>query len=478
MTEPLALAIDQGTHATRAMLVDLNSKIRYSAFADIGLSRKGNLRVEQDPQEILDSVHTTLQEVLTKAPAIGDVVCAGLAVQRSSIVAWDRRSGHPITPVISWQDRRAMHWLQRLSDQTKAVKEISGLPVSPHYGGSKLRWLLTHHPAVKKAMSGGYLAWGPLASFLLYHLLKTSPYVVDHANAQRTQLWNLSSRSWDKQLLDLFEIPRNSLPETVPTCHGYGYLNAANIPVTAVTGDQTAAFFSLGKPSSGTATINIGTGAFILAPTGKKPLPHPKLLNGLLSSTKERTLYAMEGTVNGAGAAFSWAARIWQLPDLVLRMNEFFSHPENPPIFINTIGGLGSPWWQPDISPHFAGKGTLPGRAVAVAESILFLIQANLDAFGSAGLAVNRLQISGGLARMDEMCRRMADLSRMRLYRPSDTEATARGLAWLAFQRPRRWPKPGKGCIFEPRENSPLLLRYKRFHQIMEEDIASKGRKR
>ena len=476
MTEPLALAIDQGTHASRAILVDTNGVIRFSAFTDIGLSRKGKLRVEQDPEEILDSVHSTIKSALTKASALGDVVCAGLAVQRSSIVAWDRRSGRSITPVISWQDRRALQWLQRFSDQADTVKELTGLPFSPHYGAGKLRWLLAHHPEVKKAYGGGYLAWGPLAAFLLYNLLKTSPYVVDHANAQRTQLWNLYSRSWDPQLLDRFQIPQGSLPESFPTCHNYGHLVIADIPVTAVTGDQTAAFFSLGKPSAGTATINIGTGAFILAPTGSKPIRHPKLLSGLLNSTKGRALYAMEGTVNGAGAAFSWAGKTWQIPDLVLRMKEFFNHSENPPTFINTVGGLGSPWWEPDISPRFVGEGNLLERAVAVAESILFLIQANLDTFGSTAISTNRLQVTGGLSHMDEMCQRMADLSGMKLYRPSDTEATARGIAWLAFKRPRRWPKPGKGRIFEPRKNTLLRARYKRFHQIMEEDIVLKGR--
>lgn len=472
MPEPLALAIDQGTHATRTMLVDTSGRIRFSSFADIALQRKGKLRVEQDPEEILSSVQSTLEAALGAAATLGDIVCAGLAVQRSSVVAWDRRSGRATTPVISWQDRRTLQWLQRLSEHSREVKQRTGLPLSPHYGGSKLRWMAAHHSGVRKAMNEGYLAWGPLGAFLLHHLLKSSPYVVDHANAQRTQLWNLSAQQWDPMLMELFEIPPDSLPESLPTSHNYGRLAAADVPVTAVTGDQPAAFFSLGRPKTETGAINVGTGAFVLTPTGSAPLSHPTLLSGLLDSSSQKSLYAMEGTVNGAGAAFSWAAEEWQMPDLVLRMPEFFRRPETPPIFLNTVGGLGSPWWRPDIAPAFIGTGPISGRAVAVAESIIFLIQANLDALVSAGISANRIKITGGLSHLDALCQRMADLSGIEVYRPADTEATVRGIAWLAFRRPRHWPKPGRGHIFEPRDNPGLRERYERFCSLIEEASA------
>jgi glycerol kinase len=472
MPEALSLVIDQGTHATRTMLVDPMGRIRFSSFADIGLHRKGKLRVEQDPEEVLSSVQSTLDAALTGARRLGDVVCAGLAVQRSSVVAWDRHTGRAITPVISWLDRRALQWLKNLSGHSTVIKQRTGLPLSPHYGGSKLRWMAAHHPGARKAHHEGRLAWGPLGAFLLHHLLKASPYVVDHANAQRTQLWNLVSRNWDPMLQKLFEIPPDSLPETFPTCHNYGRLAAADVPVTAVTGDQAAAFFSLGRPRTGTVVINVGTGAFVLAPTGRRPVRHPSLLGGLVSSTSDKTLYAMEGTVNGAGAAFSRVAKEWQMPDLVLRMPELFRRPETPPIFLNTVGGLGSPWWRADIPPVFTETGTLAGRAVAVAESILFLIQANLDTLLSAGLSVSRLRMTGGISHLDALGQRMADLSGLEVYRPADTEATARGTAWLAFQRPRHWPKPGRGYIFKPRENPALWERYQQFCSIMEETLA------
>jgi glycerol kinase len=469
MPEPLSLVIDQGTHATRTMLVDAIGRIRFSSFADVGLHRKGKLRVEQDPEEILSGIHSTLDAALAGARKLGDIVCAGLAVQRSSVLAWDRRSGRAITPVVNWQDRRALKWLKNLSVHSDKIKRRTGLPLSPHYGGCKLRWMAVHHSGVKQALDEGRLAWGPLAAFLLFHMLKTSPYVVDHANAQRTQLWQLATLHWDPMLLDLFEIPPGSLPETLPTCHDYGRLAAADVPLTAVSGDQTAAFFSLGRPKADTVAINIGTGAFVLAATGRTPVRHSRLLSDLLSSSPGKTEYAMEGTVNGAGAAFSRAAKEWQMPDLVLRMPEFFRRSETPPIFLNAVGGLGSPWWRADVSPVFRGEGSVAGRAVAVAESILFLIQANLDILAATNPGTNRLRMTGGLAHLDGLCQRMADLSGLEVYRPTSTEATIRGTAWLAFQCPRRWPKPGRGHNFEPRKNPGLRERYKLFCSMIEE---------
>lgn len=472
MTEPLALSIFQGTYATRTMLVDMGGQIRFSSIADIALSRKGKLRVEQNPEELLAATDTTLQAALTEAKKLGEIVCAGIAVQRSSVVAWDRTTGKALTPVINWQDRRGARWLQDLAERAEIVKARTGLPLSANYGGSKLRWMATHDPDVRRAILEGNIAWGPLGAFLLHHLLEGSPYRVDHATAQRTQLFSLSEKRWDPLLMEMFEIPPETLPETLPTCHHYGRLAAANIPITAVAGDQNAAFFSLGNPRRNTTAVNIGTGAFLLTPIGPKAALHPKLPMGLLYSTASgKTLYGLEGGLSSVGAAISWAAKKWQMPDLVLRLPEFFRETETPPLFINTIGSVGPPHRETEIEPFFVGEAAIPAKAVALAESILFLIQSNLDTLKSGGYHTDRLRIIGGLSHLDALCQRMADLSGLVVYRPADTEATARGAAWLAFQCPKRWPKPGKGRIFEPESNPPLRERYQQFCHIMENTV-------
>ncbi len=468
VNQGLILVIDQGTFGTRAQALDKDGTVRGSAYCAIGLQRHGSALVEQDANEILASTHEVVHAVLNNAIVrrLG-VICAGLATQRSSVVAWDRRNGDPLGPLLSWQDRRAADWLSGLEVHAKEIRQRTGLPLSPHYGASKLRWYLDHLPAVKRAFRDGRLAFGPLASFLLFHLLEAQPVRVDHANASRTLLWNVATRDWDPWLLDLFGVPRAVLPHCRPICHDYGCMRVADIPMSAVNGDQTAAIYSLGRPRRDSAIVNIGTGGFILQFTGKELVRHPFLLSGLARSRGDWGEYIIEGTVNGAGAALDWAAKQWNLADIRTHLSSWLSREGDPPVFINTIGGLGSPWWKPGPAPTLLGKGEPWQRAVAVVESILFLLYANLETMERAALDVNRLQISGGLARVDAICQRLADLTRRPVYRPSETEATARGIAWLAAGSPKHWPKPGRGRVFKPQRNQSLNERYRRFCQAL-----------
>ncbi len=466
MPEPVALSIDQGTHATRTMLVDKNGHIRFSSFVEISLSSRHD-HVEQDPEELLASVTTTIQRAVNYSPKIGPIMSAGLATQRSSIVAWDRRSGTPLTPVISWQDRRAADSLVKLLPKAKKIKMHTGLPLSAHYGASKARWLLENVPIVKNAQKGGYLAWGPVSSFLLFHLLESSPWIVDHVNAQRTHLLNLQSLSWDPFMLDLFNIPSNLLPSLKPTGYDYGPLKICGSPLAVVTGDQQAAFFSIGAPQATTAIINLGTGAFILLDTGENLYQHSTLLSGLSKTTQAHRHYLLEGTVNGAGAALTWAEKTWAIPDVMKYLPAWLSDDIHPPVFINTVGGLGSPWWQPQMTPRLIGDGTAAERIVAVAESILFLIYANLSAITNVGIEISRLQVTGGLSAVDGLCQRLADLTGKEVYRPSEKEATARGVAWLAFGCPGTWPSPDLGHTFRPVRNKGLQNRFSQFCEHM-----------
>jgi glycerol kinase len=472
MKEVFSLIIDQGTHATRAMAVDRQGRMRLSAFAPISLFRLSDIHVEQNGEEILASVERVVRQVLSEALTQQlDLICAGLATQRSSVVAWDLETGKPLSPVISWQDRRVCRWLARFRDSGSVVQGLSGLPLSPHYGAGKLRYLFDNLPLVRVACEGGTLAWGPLASFLLFHLLRERPYLIDHANAQRTQLWNLQTRSWDTTLMTLFQLPPALLPACRPVCSQYGRLKAADIPMTAVSGDQNAAFFSLGNPSAGAARVNLGTGGFILLSTGAKPVFHPSLLSGIATSSEKSVQYLLEGTVNGAGAAFEWAADTWRISDFHRNLPDWLSREMAVPVFINAVGGLGSPWWRSEAISYLVGEGSARQRAVAVAESILFLVQENLNTMNGCGCDIEQLTITGGLARLDGLCRRLADLSGKPVYRPAEIEATVRGAAWLAFDRPRYWPKPGRGRWFRPASNDALIDRYRLFCREMAEKM-------
>lgn len=464
----LTLILDQGTHATRALAFDARGQVQSAAHCPVTLNRISHDRVEQDAEEIVASVNQVLADITAVAqPSRRKFIQAGLATQRSSVVAWDRVSGEALSPVLSWQDRRAADWLAGLEKYTPTIKAKTGLPLSPHYGASKLRWLLDHVPAVQAAWRHGRLVFGPLASFLLFHLLEEHPLLVDHANANRTQLWQLESRNWDADLLALFGIPEELLPVCRPIEFPYGRLARLGVPLTAVNGDQNAAVYALGQPERDTAVVNLGTGAFILVSTGQQLIHHPTLLAGLTASSASGGEYTLEGTVNGAGAALTWAQKQWNLPDIPRHLDDWLAQAEDPPIFLNSIGGLGSPFWRSGPEPAIVGDGEPRLRAAAAAESILFLVQVNLDEMRAAGVEISKIRVSGGLAQSDQMCQRLADLSGCGVYRPQDTEATARGIAWLAAGRPSHWPELQPGKQFDPQPNPALVDRYWRFRELI-----------
>ncbi|MDH3981254.1 MAG: FGGY family carbohydrate kinase, partial [Gammaproteobacteria bacterium] len=302
MSDELILAIDQGTHSTRAIVFDRRGKLLAKAQQAVDLQVHSHTEIEQDPQQLLDSMQQVLQDVLAD-PAVNaaQIVAAGLATQRSSVVAWHRNTGAALGPVLSWQDRRTEPLMASLEARAQQIEQRTGLRLSPHYGAGKLHWLLTNSPAVSAAAEQNELLCGPLASYLLYHLLHGHPALVDQANASRTLLWNLQSRDWDDYLLDLFSVPGNVLPACRPICSDYGNTVTGNIPLRAMNGDQTAALYAQGQPPDNTIMINIGTGAFVLLPV-EDPATRPAgLLAGISHSSAQSASYYIEGTVNGAG---------------------------------------------------------------------------------------------------------------------------------------------------------------------------------
>ncbi len=479
MTIPQAsgatLVIDQGTHATRCVLFDAEGHERGSNEEAVGLWRNGAW-VEQDPEAILGSVRRVLAATLEMARKNGlELTAAALATQRSTVVAWDRYSGRPLAPALSWQDTRAAQRLTRVQAHSEEIERRTGLRLSPHYGASKLAWLLDEVPEVHEARRTGRLTFGPLAGFLVFHLVVEHPLVVDHANAARTLLLNLKDRDWDDWLLGLFEIGRELLPRPRPIRARYGDLIGTRIPLCTVTGDQNAAVLGDGALPPRTAFANLGTGAFLLLPTGMDRVLHPPLLTGLIDSVDDEAQYAVEGTVNGAGAALSWARDNyqWVIPDSAL--DSILERCREPPLFINTVGGLGSPWWRTEPAPHWLDgrKQVIPDAErglAAILESIAFMLIENLAALRQTGLAVEQLIVGGGLSRIDGICQRLADLGQLTVLRRKEVEATARGAAWLAAGCPGDW-RAGPTDQFQPKQNPALHARYRRFVEALEQAI-------
>jgi len=465
----LILAIDQGTHSTRAIIFDSHGRIVTSAQQSIGLQRNSRTEIEQSATEILQSMQSVVANVLDD-PAVNpeQISAAGMATQRSSIVAWHRDTGRPLSPVLSWQDRRAADQLRSLDDRARIIQQRTGLPLSPHYGASKLRWLLENNAAVAAALEDNTLVMGPLASFLLHHLTDYEHEAIDDANASRTLLWNLEHRDWDNSLLEMFNIPLQVLPRCQPIRSDYGNLKDFTIPVSAVNGDQTAALYAQGRPSSNTITVNIGTGAFVLLPVEDPSIKPEGLLAGISYSDEQSGSYYIEGTVNGAAAALKWASSLFELGKIEQQLPGWLEDIKVPTLFINTVGGLGAPWWRDGPAPHFLDPNVSgPEAMVAVIESIIFLVQVNIGLLQTVNPAVEKIQVSGGLSQLDKLCQKLANLSGLDVYRPVQTEATARGIAWQAAGCPTDWPPTGEGTTFTPRVDLELNERYTRFVEIL-----------
>ena len=463
------LGIDQGTQSSRAIIFDYNGEVISTAQTAVSISNISAVEIEQDGVEILRSITSCLQE-LFRVVNPDRIKAAGLATQRSSIIAWDRHTAEPLSPILSWRDRRATDFVQSLRSYEKIIQDKTGLRLTPYYGASKIRWLLRNNAAVQNALKEERLNAGPLASYLIFSLCVKNPYLIDQANALRTQLFNLQTLDWDSELFELFEIPFGLLPKPVPTNYYYGDLHNTAIPLMAVNGDQTAAMYSLGSMGKGEVLVNLGTGGFVLCPVDADTATPYGMLGGLSASNNKTHTKLIEGTVNGCGSALNWYRETLGKTDQ-FDIDNCLQNFKGEIVFSNGISGLGSPYWK-NIQPDFFSARDLekienpnPSQAVAaIIESILFLVQININQIKKV-IDIKSVRVSGGLANNQSICQLLAELSMLEVIRPDITEATARGAAWLAGGLDAPWPCGPKSRYYTPKNNKSLQARFNQFQK-------------
>lgn len=448
------LVIDVGSTGCRAAVIDAAGGSRSRAFRKLPVEAHGE-RVEYDAEALLAAVEAVVIE------AAGDhrIAAAGMAVQRGSVVCWDRQSGRALSPVISWRDRRTSDE-PAIAIAPAEIKRRTGLRYSPYAGAPKLAWCRRHLPAVARAERSGRLAAGPLGSFLAARLTGSQEPRIDDTLAQRTLLWSRHGTRWDPVLLDAFGIDRACLPRRVGERSNFGRLRCVpgRPPLVRLVGDQNAVPFLDppidGRPDPDTLYVNLGTGGFLLR-------PRPDFVDSdvfQVSTLGPHRGWALEASVHGAASAIDWLARE---VGRALDPGRLASLPERlePPLFLNTVGGLGSPWWQAGPDPAFtavdeAACDRLEMKLMAVVESIAFLVRANVDAMKPLAGAPRRVVLSGGLARAEVLVQRLAALLDGELLRLSAAEATTLGL-WCrmrggglepdAFERVTPAPDEGLG---------------------------------
>ena len=464
--KPWVLALDQGGHASRALVFAEDGREVARAEVPVATQYPRTGWVEHDPATLLASISTCLRLIGESLGAdVQRIGVAALATQRSSLVCWSRKDGTTLSPILSWQDVRGAQLLDELAPDLADIHAITGLRLSPHYGASKLRWCLAELPEVRKATERGDLAGGPLASWLTFALSGGQCFAVDPCNASRSLLWDVRTRDWSPRLLEVFAIPPTMLPRCQANRGTWASLRIGDcrVPLTVVTGDQSAVPYAFETPGAGEAFLTLGTGAFVQQVEAAVPTPAAGLLNSVTWQDGDTIQYALEGTVNGAGAALTWLANTEQVAeaDILAALPAWLATESDPPLFVNAIGGLAAPFWKSHASSEFVGDSDLAGRAVAVIESIAFLVQANLDAMRDSGRPVRQLVVVGGLSRLDGLLERIASLADIPVFRAAHGEATAYGAARLASAK---LPPLATGARFEPdvRLKPALESRYRR----------------
>jgi len=472
----LSLALDQGGSASRALVFDGEGRELAASRVEVADRRPRPGWVEQDPEAVVDSLRQAVGTALMQLdPAQRERVQAcGLSCQRSSLVCWDRDSGIALSPILSWQDTRAAQWLDAQSLDTEAIRATTGLYPNAHFGLSKIRWCLDHLDDVKQAAADGRLLIGPLAAFLVFRLLEQRPSLVDPANASRTLLFDLARGDWNGELLERFAIDPRWLPEIARSDAEFGVLvvpspsngvRSLYLPLRLLSGDQSTAAFAYGELRPEAVYLNVGTGAFVYRLSEQAPAPS-RLLRSVIHWS-EAAQYVVEGTVNGAGSALAWFAGQHDISDVAATLNEHWvDDAPRDTLFLNGVGGLGSPDWRAGFASRFIGDATKEQQLVAVAESIVFLIQRNLSLLQDIGTPCTYVLVSGGLSHSNRFCQALSDLSGLPLRRPAQCEASARGTAFLLAGRPASWARLPEQR-FEPQHSPALLARYGRWNDYM-----------
>jgi glycerol kinase len=463
------LALDQGSHASRACIYDAAGTLCAAHTVPVATRHLDAQRVEQNAEELLASLQSAASTAFDAARALHPALqlrVAGLAVQRSTIVCCTR-AGKPLSPALSWLDRRHAEWLRSLTPFEPRIRELTGLPLSPHYGASKLRWCVDNLPAVSAAAQRDDLLTAPLAAFLALRLTGSTAHV-DPANASRTLLMNTGLLDWSDELLQLFALQRSWLPQCAHTRADYGALKVGGntVPLRALTGDQSAMPFANGALDNDTLYINLGTGAFIQRTLAVRPTQPAPLLGSVLYGDAAGALYTLEGTVNGAGSAVSWFCANEGLQEQTLwNALETLDDQAPLPVFLNGVGGLGSPWWQAQLLPCFIGTGDVLARFAAVIESIAFMIAINAEVIAQQAVPARTLLLAGGMSRSAWLCRRLAALVQLPVT-VLEAEASARGVAALAAPEwAAHWPTVVHARYHAPPSLPALRARFLAFQE-------------
>jgi len=448
------LALDQGTTSSRAIVFDRSGAIRGMDQREFPQYFPQPGWVEHDPHDIWRSQLDTARGALKHAGiAGGDLAAIGITNQRETTTLWERATGRPVYPSIVWQDRRTAPLCERLKAQghEPAIREKTGLLIDPYFSATKIAWILDNVDGARKRAERGELAFGTVDSWLIYNLTGGVVHATDYTNASRTLLFDLRALDWDDELLAIFDIPRELLPDVRPCVADFGVAAAgllgAPVPIAGVAGDQQAALIGLAGLAKGLAKNTYGTGSFLMLNTGDDIV---RSASGLIStvafsSRAGEATYALEGSIFVTGSAVQWlrdglgiltsAAEIEPLASRVSDSGGVY--------FVPAFTGLGAPYWDPLARGAIVGLtrgSTKEHLARATLEAIAYQSCDVVRAMeADSGVPLRELRVDGGAARNDLLMQIQADVLGVDVVRPSVTETTALGAAYCAGLRGDFW---------------------------------------
>ncbi len=438
-TDPLLLAVDQGTSATKALLLDSTGRVVGSASAPLRSAHPRPGWVEQSADAIWQSVTQAVRECLTgHEPA--RVVGVGLSSQRESCLLWERATGRPLGPVLGWQDRRTADACAQLLSEGLGgeVRAATGLPLDPMFSALKAQWLLNRYDPDRARSRRGELCLGTIDSWLLWRLSGGAEHTVEVGNASRTQLLGIHTREWDERLLDLFGVPREALPRITastgpfPGVRGLPPLTDGT-PVAAVLGDSHAALYGHGVLAPGSVKVTYGTGSSVMGLIARPALAERSPLCLTVAWDDGAPAYALEGNIRSSAATLRWLADLFGTneAELVARAASESGGVHLVPAF----GGLAAPWWDNDATGIISGLtfGTgLPELARAALESIVFQVEDVVAGLDTAGERIATLITDGGPTANATLMQLQADASGRVVRRPHAGQLSALGAAHLA----------------------------------------------
>ena len=450
------LAIDQGTTSSRAIIFDAAMHVVATAQEEFAQHFPDSGWVEHDPSDLWSTTAGTCRAVIERAGLRPDDIAAiGITNQRETTVVWDRSTGQPIYNAIVWQDRRTSDYCRQLRDAGHApmITARTGLLVDPYFSGTKLKWILDHVPGSRARARRGELLFGTVDSFLIWKLTGGASHLTDATNAARTMLYDIHKGRWSQTICDLFDIPKEMLPEVRDCASDFGLTRAdlfgRPIPILGVAGDQQAATVGQACFAPGMMKSTYGTGCFALLNTGDKPVvSQNRLLTTIAYQLDGKPTYALEGSIFVAGAVVQWlrdGIKVIRAAHETQALAEQADPTQNV-ILVPAFVGLGAPYWNPDCRGAIYGLTRNSGPAEfakAALESVGYqtrdLLEAMTADWQTTGTQAT-LRVDGGMSASDWAMQFLSDIIGAPVDRPKVRETTALGAAWLAGMRAGIYP--------------------------------------